>query len=257
MTEPQTVPKTPTPKAREPSSDSACHVVKGALVTVLNTPITISVDCSNAKKGRIAVEYHGTEKPKEDIVKKIQDEANRIIKENIPFHTQKMSRKEAEEKYKSGVNNTFIYDKFPVPEAIQEITVVELKDWNVNCCAHSHLKSTGEIGAISITGINHRASKNELEFRFDILASLPDNNNNNNNNKDKKQTTNNSKVESTESGLSSKDTNIQHISQEIYNIISRDINSNQVMTDKTRSEIESILTILKNASYSKGLSSKI
>ncbi|GAM25891.1 hypothetical protein SAMD00019534_090660 [Acytostelium subglobosum LB1] len=104
-------------KARDTITDSACHVLKGAIVKVLNCPVTVSVECQNKVKGRVCIEYTNPDKPDDATIQKIEQEANRVIKENLPFNVFTMERKAAEEKYtKDKVNNTYIYDKFPVPE---------------------------------------------------------------------------------------------------------------------------------------------
>jgi hypothetical protein len=41
-----------------------------------------------------------------------------------------MSKSDAEEKYKAKVNETFIYDKFPVPEHVQELNIVLVTIFN-------------------------------------------------------------------------------------------------------------------------------
>jgi len=35
---------------------------------------------------------------------------------------------------------TFIYDKFPVPAEVTELSLVHIDDWNINCCPGEHLK---------------------------------------------------------------------------------------------------------------------
>lgn len=83
-------------------------------------------------------------------------------------------RLEAENKYKNNlVNNTYIYDKIPVPEKIQQLTVLHIPDWNVNCCGGKHVAKTGDIGGIKVQRVNHRKEpKNELEFVFELVSGI-------------------------------------------------------------------------------------
>ncbi|KAN0033531.1 hypothetical protein ACTA71_007218 [Dictyostelium dimigraforme] len=246
-------------KPRDSTTDSACHVLKGAIVKVLNTPITISVECNNKVKGRISVEYEHPEKPSQELINKIEEEANLIIKQNLEFKTFKIDRKEAESKYKSNlVNNTFIYDKFPVPESVTELSLVELESWNINCCPAVHLKTTGEIGGIKIGGINHRPAKKELEFRFDIVAAAAADTTT-----QVKPTSRGAKKavtvvnEPTVEGPTLKDTNVQYLTQKIIKLVLDSKDNQKELTEQTTLEIEQLLTILKNTSYTNGSQSVI
>jgi len=69
-------------------------------------------------------------------------------------------------KYKSKVNDTFIYDLSPVPDDVTDVNVIEIPDWNVNCCKGPHLKSTGELGAILLLKNKFRQKRNEWELSF-------------------------------------------------------------------------------------------
>ncbi|KAN0018888.1 hypothetical protein ACTFIU_008822 [Dictyostelium citrinum] len=244
-------------KPRDSTTDSACHVLKGAIVKVLNTPVTISVECNNKVKGRISVEYDQPEKPSQELINKIEEEANLIIKQNLEFKTFKIDRKEAESKYKSNlVNNTYIYDKFPVPESVTELSLVELENWNINCCPAVHLKTTGEIGGIKIGGINHRPAKKELEFRFDIVASAVDAT-------PVKPTGRGAKKaaivvnEPSVEGPTLKDTNVQYLTQKIIKLVLDSKDNEKELQEQTTLEIEQLLTILKNTSYTNGSQSVI
>ncbi|KAM9980505.1 hypothetical protein ACTFIZ_007846 [Dictyostelium cf. discoideum] len=247
-------------KPRDSTTDSACHVLKGAIVKVLGTPITISVECNNKVKGRISVEYDHPEKPTQELINKIEEEANLIIKQNLEFKTFKIDKKEAELKYKSNlVNNTYIYDKFPVPESVTELSLVELENWNINCCPAVHLKTTGEIGGIKIAGINHRAAKKELEFRFDIVASVVTTTTTTKptgrgaTKKDATAVANETSFE----GSNLKDTNVQYLTQKIIKLVLDSKDSKDSEKEQTTLEIEQLLTILKNTSYTNGSQSVI
>jgi len=156
-------------KSRTPQVCTALHIVKGALVKVLNTPLTTGVVFNSKTCGRIAVQYEGAA-PTDDLLKKVEELANSVVSKNLPVQVLKMNRAEAEEKFKKQpVNGTYIYDKYAkLPETITELSLVLIEDWNVNGCPGDHLPSTGGVGTIKIVRINHRHQKQELEFIVEI-----------------------------------------------------------------------------------------
>lgn len=148
---------------------SALHVLKGAMVKVLNTPMTTTTKYDAKDKGRLVVEYTAAEPPSKDKLQEIEDLANAKIREDLAIEITKMSREAAEAKYKSApVNNTYLYDKFGVPAHVTELNVLEIKDWNVNCVTGEYLKSTGPLKGLKVLRVNHRPQKTELEVCFQI-----------------------------------------------------------------------------------------
>ncbi|HLD05017.1 MAG TPA: alanyl-tRNA editing protein [Candidatus Nanoarchaeia archaeon] len=140
--------------------DSALHVLKGAAQNVLGTTLTTNV-YEEGDKGRLTVEC--TQKPTEEDIQEVEVQANAKILENIPIHTLEMDRTEAETEFGST-----IYDKFPVPSHIRQLRLVQIKDWNINCCIGNHTSTTGEIGRIQILKYRYRDTKKELEISFSI-----------------------------------------------------------------------------------------
>ena len=131
------------------------------------------------------MEYELPQKPTDAQIKEIEELANRKIKENLIVETFTMERHvpnlsrltllcrvEAEAKYKNNlVNETFIYDKVPVPAKITQVSIVVINDWNINCCGGNHVARTGDVKGIKIARINHREPKKELEFVIDVVPS--------------------------------------------------------------------------------------
>jgi alanyl-tRNA synthetase len=144
-----------------PKVDSALHVLKGAAEKIINTPLTTGV-YADGSRGRLTVEYEG--KPTEEQMQEIERLANKKIEENVPIEILHLKRSEAEKRFGSR-----IYDKFPVPAHIQNLTIVHIEDWNVNCCIGQHLKTTGEISKIHITDYRARTSRKELEISFEVM----------------------------------------------------------------------------------------
>eukprot|EP01102_Stenamoeba_stenopodia_P007532 TRINITY_DN2109_c0_g1_i1.p1 TRINITY_DN2109_c0_g1~~TRINITY_DN2109_c0_g1_i1.p1 ORF type:complete len:321 (-),score=91.24 TRINITY_DN2109_c0_g1_i1:84-977(-) len=153
---------------KDPRVDTALHIIKGAIVKVLNTPLTASVQFTSVNKGRIVIEYSAPEKPSAQQIQQIEDLTNEKIRENLQPQHFVLNREEAEERFKDKVNNTFIYDKFKVPASVTEVTIVLWEGWNVNCCRGPHAPA-GELGYLKIERVNHRDRKKELEFCFALV----------------------------------------------------------------------------------------
>jgi len=146
----------------ETKTHTALHIVKGAILKTLGPEAKWSTSAAvNGTHGRIAVEY--PRKPTEEQLEEIQQKVDTKIQENAEIETYTMTRKEAEERW-----GDWIYDKFPLPESIQEVTIFHLPDWNVNACNKPHTKTTGQIGKIHITKTRYRNSKQILEVSYDI-----------------------------------------------------------------------------------------
>jgi len=149
-------------------TDTALHVLKGAIVKVLGerAALTTSVGFLGKCKAELIVQL--SEKPSEQDILNIQNAANDKIKEKVNIIESVMKRAEAEERYKNKVNHTFIYDKFPVPASITELNIIEIPEWNVNCCKGPHVKNTSDLGALLILQNKFRPKKNEWEIKFII-----------------------------------------------------------------------------------------
>ncbi|MBU2499291.1 MAG: alanyl-tRNA editing protein [Proteobacteria bacterium] len=141
--------------------DSALHVLKGAVEQVLQARVTTRVHVES-HKGALTVEFEG--EPTQNQIEEIETLANDKIREDVPIETLSMSREEAEERF-----GDRIYDKFPVPSHIRELTIVRIRDWNINCCIGEHCKSTGEIGKIRIIRAKPKEKTKELVFSFEVL----------------------------------------------------------------------------------------
>jgi alanyl-tRNA synthetase len=146
----------------EIKTHTALHIVKGAIVKVLGKDAKWSTSVAvNGSHGRLTVEFN--RKPTEIEIHEIQKKIDEKIAEDADIEIHEMSRKEAEARW-----GDRIYDKFPLPESIQKLSVFFLLDWNVNACNKTHTKTTGEVGAIKITKTRFRNSKQVLEVSFDI-----------------------------------------------------------------------------------------
>jgi len=77
-------------------------------------------------------------------IKKLEDEANKIIKQDLKVVSSFVPRTEAEQKY-----GFAIYQGPVVPG--KELRIVEIKGFDVEACGGTHVHHTGEIEAVKIT----------------------------------------------------------------------------------------------------------
>jgi len=146
----------------EVRAHTALHIIKGAIVKILGEDAKWSTS-ANAKglHGRIAVEFN--RKPSDGEIEEIGRLANEKVAEDAEIEEHEMSRGDAEARW-----GDLIYDKWPLPDHIQQVKVFHLPGWNVNCCGHEHPERTGAVGSIRITKTRYRNSKAVLELSFDV-----------------------------------------------------------------------------------------
>ena len=140
---------------------SALHVLKGAVQRVLGTEWTASVFVSG-ERGRLTVQAE--RKPTGEEFRRIEEEANAVIREGAEVLGFEMEREEAEKHFGDA-----IYDLFPVPNEVSLLRIVRIPDWNVNCCGEKHVENTSEIGEIRLEGVRFRNNKQLLEISFRLL----------------------------------------------------------------------------------------
>jgi alanyl-tRNA synthetase len=251
-------------KPKIPEVDTAIHIIKGAIVKILHANLTVSIECQKKNEGRIAVQWDKGLISNEQM-KEIEQLTNKKREENLDVRVNIMNRIEAENKYKNNlVNETYIYDKYPVPNSITEVNIVEIENWNVNCCSGVHLKKTGEVRPIKILRQNYRENKKELEFVFELTNDL--NNPIPTTAKDKKlakKKINQQQQQKQESQNENKinNDNILIITNELLNDIFKTMKLKNIeISEEKEKEIEKLLkpkiegrlNLLKNISYTKG-----
>ena len=146
----------------ETRTHTALHIVKGAIVKVLGSDAKWSTSADvDGSHGRIAVEFN--RKPTDQEIAEIQKKVDEKIEEDAEIEIHELSRRDAEARW-----GDWIYDKFPLPESIQQLSVFYLPDWNVNACNKKHTETTGQIGSIKITKTRYRNSKQVLEVSYEV-----------------------------------------------------------------------------------------
>jgi alanyl-tRNA synthetase len=120
---------------------TATHLVNGAARRVLGEHVWQHGTQKGVESTRLDISHYRRLTPEE--IHKIEMLANQAILANMPVTTEWMPRNEAESRY-----GFRLYQGGAVPG--KDIRVVKTGDWDVEACAGTHLKSTGEIGFIKI-----------------------------------------------------------------------------------------------------------
>ncbi|MHA1616036.1 MAG: alanine--tRNA ligase [Candidatus Njordarchaeales archaeon] len=122
---------------------TATHIVNAAARYVLG-PHVWQVGAEKSEKyARLDISHH--KNLTEEEINRIEELANKIVMENRPVKIEILDRTTAEKKY--GVR---IYQGGAVPG--KYLRIVSVKDWEVEACGGTHVRSTGEIGFIKIIG---------------------------------------------------------------------------------------------------------
>ena len=145
----------------EVRTHTALHVLKGAVVKVLNAKWTASTYV-NGNHGRLTVQFD--KKPTDEEIARIFELANAKVEEGTPVLVEVLPREEAEKKY-----GDEMYDLFPVPAEVKELYVVVIPGWNVNACNKQHTQTTKEVGRIEPDDWRFRNSKRLLEISFNVV----------------------------------------------------------------------------------------
>jgi len=120
---------------------TATHIVNGAARRVLGQHVWQSGTQKGVVTSRLDISHYSRLSLEE--LHKIEILANKAILRNITVESSLMPRNKAESRY-----GFRLYQGGAVPG--KEIRVVKVGDWDVEACAGTHLKSTGEVGLLKI-----------------------------------------------------------------------------------------------------------
>jgi alanyl-tRNA synthetase len=121
---------------------TATHLVNGAARRVLGQHVWQFGTQKGIESSRLDISHY--RRLTQEEVHKIETLANKAILQDIPVEIAWLPRNEAERRY-----GFRLYQGGAVPG--KEIRVVKTGEWDVEACAGTHLRSTGEIGFIKIT----------------------------------------------------------------------------------------------------------
>jgi len=120
---------------------TATHLIMGAARRVLGQHVWQTGTQKNVEQARLDISHY--QRLTSEEVNKIEALANQAVIKMIPVETRWLPRDEAEAKH-----GFRLYQGGAVPG--KEIRVVKVGDWEVEACAGTHVKNTGEIGFIKI-----------------------------------------------------------------------------------------------------------
>jgi len=138
---------------------TVAHLVAEAARRAAGTPMPIIGSAINVDKARLDFAHKQNLRP---LLPEIEKIANDVVKEDRVVEVKMMTREEAEKYVESFHESLKI-----LPPQVQEVRIVGIKDWHACACGGTHLKSTGEIGAIKVL---KRASKGKGVERIEFSA---------------------------------------------------------------------------------------
>jgi len=138
---------------------TAAHLMGGAVRRATGIPVKVVGSAIDADKARLDFAHEENLRPLFPEIEKI---ANDVVRENRLVEVKMMTRGEAEkyvEKFHESLKT--------LPPQVQEVRIVEIKGWHACACGGTHLKSTGEIGAVKVL---KRVSKGKGVERIEFSA---------------------------------------------------------------------------------------
>jgi alanyl-tRNA synthetase len=121
---------------------TATHVLNSSSRNTLGSWVWQNSAFKEESYGRLDITHHSA--LSKDDVRKIELQANSVIRSNRPVIIKTYDRGEAENKF------TFrIYQGGVVPS--NDVRIVNIDDWDVEACGGTHVRNTGEIGLVKIT----------------------------------------------------------------------------------------------------------
>jgi len=135
------------------------HLMAEAVRRVTGFTMAIVGSGLDVDKVRLDLAHEGSLGP---LLPEIEKVANEMIKENRPVEIKMMPRAEAE-----GFVERFHESLKILPPQVQNVRIVEVKDWHACACGGTHVKNTGEIGAVQVL---RRMSKGKGVERIEFTA---------------------------------------------------------------------------------------
>ncbi|SOV82003.1 tryptophanyl-tRNA synthetase [Plasmodium reichenowi] len=145
--------------------DSALSIIKGALCIILQIPTSRTTESVKKKANNVGVITvksilsEPTIHQYDDIKKLIKNK----LQECVPFYNYNMNRSFAEKIY-----GDCMYDNYGLSKEINEINLIILEEWNINCNKNRVLKNTGLIKEITINQFKYSTNKESLEVHFAV-----------------------------------------------------------------------------------------
>lgn len=141
---------------------TAAHIMGEAVRRATAAPLEIVGSAIDVDKARLDFAY---DESLRILFPKIERIANDVVREDRIVEAKMMNRQEAED-YVERFNESLK----TLPSQVQQVRIVEIKDWHACACGGTHVKSTRELESIKVL---RRASKGKgverLEFSAKVL----------------------------------------------------------------------------------------
>jgi len=138
---------------------TTAHLMAEALRRATGAPLKIVGSAIAVDKARLDVAYEESLGP---LLPKIEEAANSIVKEGRSVEVKMMRREEAEDYVKR-----FYESLETLPPQVEKVRIVEIKGLHACACGGTHVKNTGEIGAVKVL---KRRSKGKGVERIEFVA---------------------------------------------------------------------------------------
>ncbi len=142
---------------------TATHIVLGAARRVLGDHVWQAGAEKTENKARLDITHH--KMLSDDEIRRIEEEANRIIDEHIDVKIHYLGKFEAEKRY--GVK---IYEGGAVVAPV--LRIVEIPGWDAEACFGTHVANTSEIGAIKIIGVD-KIQDGVVRLEYTVATQVP------------------------------------------------------------------------------------
>lgn len=137
------------------------HLMAEAIRKVTGLPSEVVSSGLDLGKARLDIDYEGSLGP---LLQRIQEVASKVIMEDRSVEIRNMPRKDAEE-YVARFHESLK----TLPPQVQNVRIVEVKDWHACACGGIHVKSAAEIGPVEIL---KRMSKGKGVERIEFRAKM-------------------------------------------------------------------------------------
>ncbi len=137
---------------------TAVHVLLGTLRRILGEHVWQAGAEKTPEKARLDVTHY--ELPAPDLLKRIEDEVNRVIVEGRPVRMMILERYEAERRYGMRIYQGGV----PLEPKLR---IVEVEGVDVEACFGTHVQNTREIGAVKIVNVE---KLQDGVIRFELVA---------------------------------------------------------------------------------------
>ncbi len=142
---------------------TATHIILGAARRVLGDHVWQAGAEKTPHKARLDITHYKMLTP--DEIRRIEDEANRIIDERIDVRIHYLGKFEAEKRY--GIK---IYEGGAVVAPV--LRIVEIPGWDAEACFGTHVANTSEIGCIKIINVD-KIQDGVVRLEYSVATQVP------------------------------------------------------------------------------------